>query len=75
MNRLEKHVVAAADKLASNHGRCAFVLVVEPDGVNPLGLNYALHCTANDDTSPSAFLLMQELNKHYSNILHHFLGK
>jgi hypothetical protein len=75
MNRLENDVTLAAKKLAAKHGRCAFVLVVEPDGVNPQGVNYGLHCKAAEETSPVAYLLMQELNKHYINILHHFLGK
>lgn len=75
MNRLERQVVKAADDLASKHGRCSFVLVLEPDGVNPHGINYALHCTAADETSPAAFLLMSELNKHYTQILHTLLQK
>lgn len=72
MNRLERQVVKAADDLAAKHGRCAFVLLLEQDGVNPHGINYALHCTAGEG---GPFLLMRELNKHYSRILHQLIGK
>lgn len=75
MNRLENDVTSAAVQLAAKHGRCVFVLALEPDGINSHGVTHALHCTVNEDTSPTAYLLMQELNKHYINILHHFLGK
>lgn len=75
MNRLEKDVTRAAEELSAKHGRCAFVLVLEPDGVNPHGLNFGLHCSSCEDTSPAAYLLMKELNKHYIKLLHYFIGK
>lgn len=75
MNRLEKDVTRAAEELAKKHGRCVFVLALESDGLNSNGVNYGLHCSGNEDTTPAVYLLMQELTKHYVNILHHFLGK
>lgn len=75
MNRLENNVTKTAEKLAAKHGRSAFVLVLEPDDLNSNGVNYGLHCSVNEDTTPAVYLLMQELTKHYVNILHHFLGK
>ena len=75
MDKLERDVTRAAEQLAAKHGRCVFVLALEPDGINSHGVLHALHSTVNEDTTPTAYLLMQELNKHYINILHHFLGK
>lgn len=75
MNRLEKDVTRAAVQLAAKHGRYVFVLAIEPDGINSHGVLHALHSTVNEETTPTVYLLMQELNKHYINILHHFLGK
>lgn len=75
MNRLENHVTKASEALADKHGRCAFVLVIEPDGISPNGLNYALHCSSHPKATPIVKTLMSELNKHYISILHNFLGK
>jgi hypothetical protein len=73
MNRLEIQTTKAAEELASKHGRCAFVLVMEPDGINAHGLNYTVHCAAHPKATDTVKILMNELNKHYINILHYFL--
>lgn len=75
MNRLEKDVTRAAEELAAKHGRCAFVLVLEPDGIHENGLNYGLHCAAHPKATQTVKALMNELNKHYINLLHYFVGK
>ena len=75
MNRLERDVTRAAEELAKKHGRCVFVLALEPDGINPHGVNYGLHGVANPNATLTVKLLMNELNNHYINILHHFLEK
>lgn len=75
MDKLERDVTRAAEQLAVKHGRCVFVLALETDGINPHGVNYGLHGAANPNATLMVKLLMNELNKHYINILHHFLGK
>lgn len=64
MNKLDAEVGRVCRQLAEKPGRACLVLCVEPDGVSPNGVIYALQAGAADDVSADVKLAIEAISAH-----------
>lgn len=70
MNKLERETEnSCLNVIAKRKGRAAFVLVVEPDGINPAGANYCIHAEADTRAPEQIKIALEEITKHCKRVI------
>lgn len=70
MNKLERETEnACLNVISKRKGRGAFVVVIEPDGVNPAGSNYCIHAETDTRAPEVLKVAIEEITKHCKRVI------